>query len=236
MAPGSDAQGADEAAGTTPPARTDESLVASLRGGDEAAFAEIVRTWSPLMLRVARAHVSTDASAEEVVQDAWIAVIRGLDGFAGRSSLRTWTLSILTNLAKTRGVSESRTLPWASLGPSDVDGGGPTVDPDRFRGPEEQWAGHWTSLGSPRPWEPTPTDSLLAAEIRDQLMIALEQLPKRQRVVVSLRDVHGLSSPEVCDVLGISAANQRVLLHRARARLRAQLESYYRGATHAVTR
>lgn len=207
-------------------------LVAQLRAGDADAFARIVEDWSPSMVRLARAHVSTDASAEEMVQETWLAVIRGLDGFEGRSSLRTWVFRILTNQAKTRGVRESRAVPWSSLGPDDR---GPTVDPARFGGPDDQWPGGWTAEGRPTTWEPSPESAAIAGEIRGRLAAALRDLPDRQRVVVSLRDVHGLSSDEVCDALGVSAANQRVLLHRGRARLRAALEDYYRDVVVEVT-
>ena len=208
------------------PDAQDEQLVARLRKGDESAFAEIVTGWSPLMLRVARGHLSTDASCEEIVQETWMAVVRGLDGFEGRSSLRTWVFRILTNLAKTRGVREARSMPISSWGAADDSG--PTVDPDRFRGPDDQFPQHWTPLGQPTPWEPGPEQSAIAAETRQKLAVALAVLPERQRTVVSLRDVHGLSSTEVCEALGVSATNQRVLLHRGRAKLRTVLEDYHR--------
>ncbi|MGZ4594292.1 MAG: RNA polymerase sigma factor [Actinomycetes bacterium] len=216
-----------ESAGLVDPvamATDDEVLVGRLRAGDADAFAEVVDGWSTTMLRVARSFVSTEASAEEIVQETWLAVVRGLDGFEGRSSLRTWVFRILSNLAKTRGVREARTVPWSSI---TVDDDEPTVDPHRFRGPDEQWPGGWTVAGLPRPWEPSPLASVMAGEIRQMLAVALQLLPDRQRTVVSLRDIHGLSSDEVCATLGISAANQRVLLHRARARLRTALEDYY---------
>lgn len=203
----------------------DEELVARLRAGDEKTFAAVVDDWSPMMIRVARTFVSTDASAQEIVQEAWLAIVRGLDRFEGRSSLRTWAFRILTNLGKTRGVRESRSVPWSSL-PS---GSGATVDQTRFRGPDDEWPGHWTPVGKPRAWEPSPEDATLAGEIRREVAAALNGLPERQRTVVSLRDVHGLSADEVCDALGLSDANQRVLLHRGRARLREALEDYYRG-------
>jgi RNA polymerase sigma-70 factor (ECF subfamily) len=202
-------------------------LVARLRAGDEDAFAEVLTAWSPAMLRVARAHVSTQASAEEVVQDTWLAVITGLDGFEGRSSLRTWVFSILVNKAKTRGVKEGRTLPFSSVAPEDA---GPTVDPSRFQGEGEPHPGGWRPEGAPRAWVPSPEDALVAAEVRGLLTEAIDALPERQRVVITLRDVQGLSSSEVSEVLEISPENQRVLLHRARAKVRAALESYYRPA------
>ena len=205
----------------------DTELVDRLRAGDADAFAQLVENWSPLMLRLARTHVSTPASAEEIVQETWLAVIRGLDRFEGRSSLRTWVFRILTNQAKTRGVREARIVPWSSVVPEEQ---GPTVDPDRFRGPDDRWPGGWTVEGRPSAWEPSPESSAISGDIRDRLAVALAELPERQRVVVSLRDVHGLSSDEVCDALGITTANQRVLLHRGRAGLRASLEDYYRDA------
>ena len=195
-------------------------LVASLLARDEAAFGRLVNDWSRPMLLLARGFVSTEASAEEVVQDTWLAVIRGLDGFEGRSALRTWVYRILVNIAKTRGVREHRSIPWSSLGDDDS---GPTVDPDLFRGPEDQYAGGWRSF--PATWR-SAEDDALETEVRDHLRDALELLPARQRVVLTLRDVIGCSSEEVCDLLDVSAANQRVLLHRARAAARAALATY----------
>jgi RNA polymerase sigma-70 factor (ECF subfamily) len=213
----------------------DGELVARLRQGDEAAFARIVTSWSPMMLRVARGHVSTDASCEEIVQETWMAVIRGLDRFEGRSSLRTWVFRILTNLAKTRGVREARSVPMSSMSPfAPADEAGPTVDPDRFRPADDQYPHNWTPVGAPVQWQPGPEQAAVAGETRRLLGTALQDLPERQRAVVTLRDVHGLSSDEVCAALDLSAANQRVLLHRGRARLRAVLEEYYR-ATGKVT-
>ncbi len=206
----------------------DYELLARLRDGDESAFAGLVTRWSPMMLRVARSHVSTDASSEEIVQETWMAVIRGLDGFEGRSSLRTWVFRILTNLAKTRGVREARSVPMSSWRPTGD--GGPTVDPGRFRPSGGEYPQNWTPAGAPVPWEPGPEQSAVAGEIRRLLVAALADLPERQRAVVTLRDVHGLSSEEVCGTLALSQANQRVLLHRGRARLRTVLEDYYRGA------
>ena len=218
----------DQRAPTQRPSHDVEAdLLVSLRRGDEAAFASIVNDWSPMLQRVARTYVSTDASAQEIVQETWLAVLRGLDRFEGRSSLKTWVFRILTNLGKTRGVRESRSVPWSSLSPADSSG--PTVDPRRFRGLEDGWPSHWTSVGSPRPWEPSPEDATVAGEIRGEVARALTELPERQRTVVALRDVHGMSSDEVCEALTISAANQRVLLHRGRARLREALDSYYHG-------
>jgi RNA polymerase sigma-70 factor (ECF subfamily) len=205
-------------------------LLDRLRAGDRQAFAELVDAWSPVLLRVALQHVSTRASAEDVVQDTWLAVIRQLDRFEGRSSLRTWVFRILENQATTRGVREARTVPWSSAFGSDEEcrHSGSTVDPGRFRGPDDRWPGGWTPAGRPTRWEPPPEDAAAAAEIRRDLGAALDELPERQRAVVELRDVHGLSSEEVCTQLGLSPGNQRILLHRGRARLRARLEDVYR--------
>jgi RNA polymerase sigma-70 factor, ECF subfamily len=205
-------------------AADDSELVAALRAGDESAFARVVGQWSRPMLLLARGFVSTEASAEEVVQDTWLAVVRGLDGFEGRSALRTWVYRILVNTAKTRGVREHRSVPWSSLGD---EAGGPTVDPDLFRGPEDPYPGGWRSF--PQEWR-SAEDDALDAEVRDHLRAALEKLPERQRIVLTLRDVIGCSSEEVCDLLEVSAANQRVLLHRARAAARAVLAAYLAGA------
>lgn len=191
----------------------DAGLVARLRSGDDCAFATVVREWSPAMLRVARAHVRTHATAEEVVQETWLGVVRGLDGFGGRSQLRTWVFRILLNTARKRGRIEARTL--AELE-------GPTVDPDRFRGDDDEYPGHWRDDVAPADWGPEP--ALLAAEFRGLLERALAELPERHRAVVELRDVHGLDGAEVCMLLDLTPANQRVLLHRGRARLRAILE------------
>jgi RNA polymerase sigma-70 factor, ECF subfamily len=206
-------------------------LLERLRSGDRTAFAELVDTWSPMLLRVALLHVSTRASAEEVVQETWLAVIRQLDRFEGRSSLRTWVFRILENQARSRGVRDARTLPWSSAFGDDTadEDAGPTVDPTRFAGPGERWPGHWTSAGRPVTWEPPPEDAVAAAEVRRELRNALDELPTRQRTVLELRDVHGLTSEEVCARLHLSPANQRILLHRGRARLRQRLETLYRG-------
>ena len=193
-------------------------MVATLRARDEEAFRLLVERWTPMMTRVARTHVSTDASAEEVVQETWLGVLRGIDTFEGRSSLRTWTFRILTNIAKTRGVREQRAVPMSSLGDE------PTVDPDRFRGPEDQYPGGWRVF--PVSW-PSPEEAAVTADTTERVSRMIAELPERQRLVIGLRDVHGFSSAEVCDLLGLTPANQRVLLHRARASVRAGLEVQY---------
>ena len=191
----------------------DARLVARLRAGDQVAFATVVRQWSPAMLRVARVHVRTHASAEEVVQEAWLAVVRGLDGFEGRAQLRTWVFRILVNVARRRGRTENR---------MNAELGGPTVDPGRFRDDDDPYPGHWRADAAPADWGPEPV--LLAAEFRAVLEKALGELPERQRAVVELRDVHGFDGEEVCQLLELTPANQRVLLHRGRAKLRGVLE------------
>jgi RNA polymerase sigma-70 factor (ECF subfamily) len=199
---------------------TDDAIVAGVRSGDEAVFAQLLDEWSRSMLLLARTFVSTEASAEEVVQDTWLAVIRGIDGFEGRSSLRTWVYRILVNTAKKRGVRESRVLPWSSLGDDDH---GPTVDPALFRDAADQCPGGWRTF--PPVWSPSE-GAVLAGEVRARLRVAIDALPDRQRVVITLRDVLGHTSGEVCEMLEISGANQRVLLHRARAAVRARLAPY----------
>ena len=231
MAPRDESRDTDASPSDVPtqssPAEAD--LLARLRARDPSAFRTIVVQWSPSMLHVARGFVGTQASAEEVVQETWLGVIRGLDGFQGRSSLRTWTFHILINLARKRGVQDSRYVPWSR----DDDELGPTVDPRRFRGPEDQWAGGFRADALPQAWGPEAR--LLTGEIRQLLLAALEQLPPRQRVVVALRDVDGFTSDEVCEALNVSPANQRVLLHRARAKLRELLENYHRGELNEVS-
>jgi RNA polymerase sigma-70 factor, ECF subfamily len=198
----------------------DDVVVSRLRAGDERMFAALVDAWSPGMLRAARAFVTDRHTAEDVVQEAWLGVLRGIGSFQGRSSLRTWAYRILVNIAKTRGVRDARTVPMSSLTPVDDDHA-PTVDPARFRGPDDRWPGGWRSF--PQNW-PSPEQEIVAAEMRRHLAAALAALPARQRVVVSLRDVHGYSSEEVCAMLDITPGNLRVLLHRARASLRGSLE------------
>jgi len=197
-------------------------LLAALRDGDEAAFRELVSMYHSSLLRVAQIYVSSRAQAEEVVQETWLAVLQGLDRFEGRSSLKTWIFSILANRAKTRAVRERRTIPFSALNPERVPE--PAVDPERFCDAEDpRWPGHWAS--PPQPW---PDDKLVAAETRGKLAEAIDALPGNQRAVISLRDLEGWSSEEVCNALGISETNQRVLLHRARAKVRTALEEYLR--------
>lgn len=192
----------------------DADLVVRLRDGDQTAFESIVRAWSPAMLRVARGHVRSHASAEEVVQEAWLAVVRGLDGFEGRAPLRGWVLTIVANIGRRRGRTEARVMTLEHHLP---------VDPSRFRGEDDPWPGHWRDEAAPVEWG--PESALLSAEFRAVLEGALAELPVRQRSVVELRDVHGMDAEEVCTLLDLTPANQRVLLHRGRSRLRAALEA-----------
>jgi RNA polymerase sigma-70 factor (ECF subfamily) len=201
---------------------TDVGFVAALRAGDEQAFAVLVDGWSGWMLRLAREHVASGSVAEEVVQETWLAVLHGLDGFRGDASLRTWVYRILVNQAKRRGVREQRTVPFASLLGEEE---GPTVDPSRFQGPRDRYPGGWRRF--PDDW---PEQVVLTREIRDVVAAALADLPDRQRIVVTLRDLDGHTSDEVCSLLGISTGNQRVLLHRARAVVRSHLERYFAAA------
>lgn len=174
------------------------------------------------MLRVAMMYVSTRAVAEEVVQEAWLGVFKGLDRFEGRSSLKTWIFRILTNTAKTRGEREGRSVPFSSLGDDDQDEAPVAID--RFLGAEHRWGGHWAS--APRNPRDVPEERLLASETRARIAAAIETLPANQRTVITLRDVDGFDADEACEILGISEVNQRVLLHRARGRVRAALEQY----------
>jgi RNA polymerase sigma-70 factor, ECF subfamily len=201
----------------------ERALVDALRQGDERAFAALVDAYSPALLRVARAHVPSRAVAEEVVQEAWLAVVRGLDRFEGRSSLKTWIFKIVTNIACSRGARERRIVPFSALAAAES-ANEPSVDPDRFFPPNHSRAGHWSL--APRRWQ-TPEEQLLAGEGRQVALAAIADLPPAQRTVIVLRDVEGWDAHDVCDALGISEGNQRVLLHRARSKVRAALERYH---------
>jgi RNA polymerase sigma-70 factor, ECF subfamily len=205
------------------PAAAEAALLERLRAGDEAAFEGLVAGLYGTMLTVARTYVRDRAVAEEVVQETWLGVINGLDRFEGRSSLKTWILSILVNQAKTRGTREARTVPFASLAPDDD---APAVDPERFRGPHEQYTGGWRAF--PANWK--AADQL--AQDRETIRVAMRaiaDLPLTQQTVIRMRDVEGYSAEEVCATLDVSEANQRVLLHRARSRVRSALERHIDG-------
>jgi RNA polymerase sigma-70 factor, ECF subfamily len=202
------------------------ALITALRQGDEGVFAQLVDQLSASMLRIARGYVATDEIAEEVVQETWIALIKGIDKFEGRSSLRTWLFTVMINIAKTRGVRERREADAAIAAYT-----GGTVDPARFREAGEQWPGHWRDGEVPSAFPDTPEGSVLAGELVAIARAELDKLPSRQRTVVTLRDVLGLDSREVCELLDLSVANQRVLLHRGRAAIRQVLEDYLREPT-----
>lgn len=194
----------------------ERQLVSALRRKDEDAFRELIRRYHPALVRVARMYVPTQALAEEVAQETWLAVLEGIDRFEGRSALKTWLFRILTNRAKTRGMREGRSLPFSSLEREE-----PAVGPERFRDPEDGWPGHWAA--APQAF---PEERLLASETRRVIDEAIEKLPATQQAVIRLRDVEGWSAEEVCNALTLSETNQRVLLHRARASVRAALERY----------
>jgi RNA polymerase sigma-70 factor (ECF subfamily) len=205
----------------TPASRDDARIVAALHDGDEATFSALVREYGSSMLRVAQMYVRTRAVAEEVVQEAWLGVLRGIGSFEGRSSLKTWIFRILTNTAKTRGEREARSVPFSALEGSGDDES--AVAPERFQS-EGRWAGHWAA--PPSPWRDLPESRLLGAETRRVVAQAIAELPPAQAAVITMRDVEGFSADEVCNVLELSETNQRVLLHRARSKVRRALEAY----------
>jgi RNA polymerase sigma-70 factor, ECF subfamily len=188
----------------------DAELVTRLRSGDEEAFRFVVDRYHTSLLRLAQTMVPTRAVAEEVVQDTWLGLVRGIKGFEGRSSLRTWLFHVLVNRARSTGAHERRPAAGVTAGP--------TVDPSRF-GPQGNWA------DPPVPWPDDVDDRLAAQELAERIRPRIDELPDMQRQVVTLRDIEGLSAAEVCGLLGISEGNQRVLLHRGRARVRGMLEA-----------
>ncbi len=196
--------------------------VARLRAGDEDAFRALVESNHGTMIAVASGYVKTRAAAEEVAQDAWLAVLKGLDRFEGRSSLSTWIVRIVMNKAMTWGGRESRSVPFSSLAADDE--GGPAVEPERFRPAGESFAGNWQSF--PADWASLPEEKLLGRETLEMVKREIGELPEAQRTVITMRDVAGCSAEEVCEALEISGANQRVLLHRARSRVRAAIERH----------
>jgi RNA polymerase sigma-70 factor (ECF subfamily) len=197
----------------------DSALIERLLAGDEATFARLVDEYHGRLLRLARSFVKDQATAEEVVQETWEGVLKGLRSFEGRAALKTWIFRILVNRAKTRGVREARSVPFSELGDSD-EPTEPAVDPARFRS-DGMWA------DPPRRWEDdTPESVLLRGEVRQRLEQAIEELPPRQRMVLVLRDIEGVAAEEVCNILEIAETNQRVMLHRARSALHRALEQY----------
>jgi RNA polymerase sigma-70 factor, ECF subfamily len=208
------------------PARDEEQLIAALRAGDERAFATVVDRYGPAMLRLALAHTPSRAVAEEVVQEAWLGVLRGLDRFEGRSSLKTWVMSIVVNRARTRGERERRTLPLSFLQRRREEGRDePAVERDRFQGRRGELPGWWAV--PPDRWE-QPDERLSRDDARAVMLDTIAGLPRRQRDVITLRELNGWSAEETCNALGLSETNQRVLLHRARSKVRAALEKHLR--------
>lgn len=203
----------------------DSLLVAAIRCGDEEAFTEMVERFQPMMRRMARRYVRSDDAVGDVLQETWVAVLHGLDRFEGRSSLRTWVVSILLNVARSLAVRESRTVPTALAPPGD--GASSGFAPGRFQGIGGECPGHWTT--PPTPWDEDPFTWASAQETYRLVSEAVAALPSTQRTVISLRDVEGWSGPEVAQALGISEGNQRVLLHRARAKVRVSLDRHLVG-------
>ena len=206
--------------GSASPGRRDEwGLVAALQDGDEAAFLALVKSHHRAMVRIARAYLRSDAAAEDAVQEAWLGVLKGIHAFEGRASVKSWLFRITAYCAKGRSVREGRLVPLSSLEEDGDDG--PAVDPERFQPEAARYANNWSQ--PPQPWS---DERLLAAETAALAKAEIERLPVRQRTVMTLRDVEGLDSDEVCAILGISEGNQRVLLHRARSKVRAALERH----------
>src|SRR5262249_16577934 len=198
-------------------------LLAALRRGDEQAFRDLVQRHQPMLLRLAGMYAPNHAVAEEIVQETWLAVLRGLDGFEGRAALHTWMARILVNIARRRSGREARSTPLSSLARAETDGIEPAVDPDRFM-TTGRYAGHWASF--PEDWSGVPENVLLSREVHAVARAAITQLSPAQRMVITLRDLQGWPPQDVSDALEISEANHRVLLHRARSKVRQALEDY----------
>ncbi len=201
-------------------------LIDALRRHDEAAFVQLVERYQGPLLRLALVYAGSRAVAEDVVQDTWLGVLQGIHKFEGRSSFKTWLFRILVNRARTRAEREGRTLPFSALGDATIESGESAVPAHRFLGATDpQWPHHWAS--PPKAWGGSPEDQLLARETLDLIALEIARLPPAQREVITLRDVEGWSAEEACNVLGITETNQRVLLHRARSRVRGALESHF---------
>lgn len=201
------------------------SLVLALRRGDERAFAVLVDRYHQSMLRVAVGFVGSPAVAEEVVQETWLGVLRGIDQFAGRSSLKTWLFRILVNQAKRRGAREGRSISFSAMDDSQFR---PAVEEERFLPSNAAWSGHWA--GHLADWRQLPETELLSIETREQVRRAIDRLPTSQRMVIFLRDIEGWTAGEVCELMSLSETNQRVRLHRARSYVRHELERYFEEA------
>lgn len=226
---------ADAGSSATPSATTpatgsleDPALVEALRRGDENAFTALVTRYQPALHRLALSYVHDAAVAQEVVQDTWLGVLRGIDQFEARAALKTWIFRILINRAKTSAAREGRQIPFSEVWDAADEVDEPAIDPDRFWPPESAGQSGWWST-PPGEWSVSPEDAALAMETRAYLERAVELLPDNQREVITLRDIEGLSSAEVCNLLHVTETNQRVLLHRARSRVRRALERYFGG-------
>jgi RNA polymerase sigma-70 factor (ECF subfamily) len=205
----------------------ERSLHRSLAQGDEAAFTALVRQYHAPLRRLALTYVRSPAVADEVVQETWLGVMRGISAFDGRSSLKTWIFSILANIARTRATRERRTVPISAL---TADADGPTVDPSRFLDEHhDRWPGHWTS--PPASWDELPEEHLAGRETLARVHAAIDLLPPLQRRVIVLRDIEGWPADEVCALLELTEGNQRVCLHRARSKVRQELEDYLSSVT-----
>jgi len=205
--------------------RDDERLLNSLRERDETAFTQLVEQYHTSLVRLASIYVNDPAMGEELAQETWLAVLQGLHNFEGRSSLKTWIFTILTNKAKTRSQREKRIVSITDLEESLQSQ--PTVDPKRFNdASSEKWPDHWATESRPVSWRGISEELLISQETTNLIAQAITVLPENQQIVITLRDIHELSSDEVCNILGVSETNQRVLLHRARARVRQALEDY----------
>jgi len=200
-------------------------LLSALRRRDESAFSRLVTAHHTSLMRVARMYVGSQAVAEEVVQETWLGVLKGLDRFEGRCTLKTWIFQILVNRARTRGEREGRMIPFSAMFDAQSEPGEPAVDPSQFNEHDPEWPGGWVS--QPRDWGKTPEQSLLSREFRALVQAGIDTLPPNQKEVITLRDVQGWTSEEVCNVLGVSETNQRVLLHRARSKVRQALDRYF---------
>jgi RNA polymerase sigma-70 factor (ECF subfamily) len=214
-------------AGTSATREDDARLVAGLRAGDEAAFAALIDRYQASLVRLAMLYVPNRPAAEDVVQETWLGVLQGISRFESRSSLKTWLFRILVNRAKRRGAREHRSIPFSAAWSMDADQGEAAVEPERFLPLGHHFAGHWTSR--PASWEDMPEERLVSREARARIDEVIAGLPPSQREVITLRDIEGWGAAEVCNALGISETNQRVLLHRARSKVRRALELYLAG-------
>ena len=210
---------------TTHQADDDAQLVAALKRRDEAAFVALVERYQRPLLRLALVYCRSLAIAEEIVQDAWLGVIQGIDRFEGRASFKTWLFQILVNRARTRAEREGRAISFSSLAEEAETPGDPAVPRERFRPPDDKWPNNWAV--PPQSWGESADAGLLAGETMDLVKRAIAQLPSAQQQVITLRDIEGWTSEDVCNVLTISETNQRVLLHRARSHVRSALESHF---------